>query len=297
MCVTVYQISLPDRFPEAVSQLWNCLDEQIVRMQIRGIAARIQEERIRSRVVFLCDDGGRCDAESMEFRHGIGLAVAGYIRSYHEPQLVRNAVRRAFSFHTSGSDTVVKAVLHWLEKKRMRKPSLRLDQKIADQVSGFLEDSRRLAVDGFIRFRLKGYHRVLTRLLDQAVREYRLEQEYQEFIELLRYFVSTQKTQIPMIHVLHFGKSRFHLMKEDGTPLQLKDVEGAMHELMEHTCSREDLIVSTLLSAAPEFVVLHTQQREETIIRTVRKIFEGRIVLCEGCPLCRAERANHETLD
>jgi len=70
-----------------------------------------------------------------------------------------------------------------------------------------------------------------------------------------------------------------------------------MHELMEHTCSREDLIVSTLLSAAPEFVVLHTQQREETIIRTVRKIFEGRIVLCEGCPLCRAERANHETLD
>lgn len=296
MCVTVYQLSLPDKIPEAVNQLWNRLDEQMVRMQIRGITTRMREERIQSRVFFLCDDGGKSDEESREIRHGIGLAVAGYIRFYHEPQLVRNAVRKAFPFHSSEADTVEKAVLRWLEKKRKRKPSLRFDRKIAGQVSGFLKHSRRLAVDGFIRFRLKGYHRLFSRLLDQAVRDYRLEQEYQEFIELLRYFVSTQKTQIPVIHVLHFGKSRFHLMKEDGTPLRLKDVEGAVQELMEHTFSREDLIVSTLLSAAPEFVVLHTRQREETIIRTVRKIFEGRIVLCEGCPLC-LERANQETLD
>jgi putative sporulation protein YtxC len=294
--VTVYQVSLPDRVPEAVDHLWNCLDEQMVRMRFRGIAACLQEERIGTRVVFLCDDGGGCDAETREIRHGIGLAVAEYVRSYHEPNLVRHAVRKAFPFH-SGFDAAEEAVLRWIGKKRQRKPSLGLDQKIAGQVSGFLAESPRLAVDGFIRFRMKGYHRVFSRLLDQAVREYRLEQEYQEFIELLRYFVSTQKTQIPVIHVLHFGKSRFHLMKEDGTPLRLKDVEGAVQEFMENTFSREDLIVSALLSAAPEFVVLHTQHREETIIRTVRKIFEGRVVLCEGCPLCRSERANREPLD
>jgi putative sporulation protein YtxC len=296
LCVTVYQLSLPDRVPEAVCHLWSCLDEQVVRMQFRGIAFRIREERIGSRVIFLCDDSGGGEAESREVRHGIGLAVAQYIRSYHEPHLVRDAVRKAFPFQPSGSDAAEKAVLSWIGKKRRRKPSLGLDWKIAGQVSGFLKESRRLAVDGFIRFRLKGYHRVFSRLLEQAVREYRLEQEYREFIELLRYFVSTQKTRIPVIHVLHFGKSRFHLMKGDGTPLRLKDVEGAVQELGEHPFSREDMIVSALLSAAPEFVVLHTRQREETIIRTVRKIFEGRIVLCEGCPLCR-EGASRETLD
>lgn len=296
MCVTVYQLSLPDRVPEAVNHLWNCLYKQMVRMQFCGIAARMQEERIGSRVLFLCDVGGG-DAESRQIRYGIGLAVAEYIRSYHEPNLVRNAIRKAFPFQPSGSNAAEEAVLRWIGKKRRRKTSRGLDRKIADQVSGFLEESRRLAVDGFIRFRLKGYHRFFSRLLDQAVREYRLEQEYQEFIELLRYFVSTQKTRIPVIHVLYFGKSRFHLMKEDGTPLRLKDVEGAVREFMEPTFSREDLIVSALLSTAPEIVVVHTRQREETIIRTVRKIFEGRIVFCEGCPLCRSERVNRETLD
>src|SRR5690606_26871031 len=240
LCVTVYQLSLPDRVPEAVCHLWNCLDEQVVRMQFRGIAFRIREERIGSRVIFLCDDSGGGEAESREVRHGIGLAVAQYIRSYHEPHLVRDAVRKAFPFQPSGSDAAEKAVLSWIGKKRRRKPSLGLDWKIAGQVSGFLQESRRLAVGSFIRFRLEGYHRVFSRLLEQAVREYRLEQEYREFIELLRYFVSTQKTRIPVIHVLHFGKSRFHLMKGDGTPLRLKAVEGAVQELVEHACSGQD---------------------------------------------------------
>src|SRR5690606_39854067 len=80
-----------DLVPKAVCHLWNCLDEQVVRMQFRGIAFRIREERIGSRVIFLCDDSGGGEAESREVRHGIGLAVAQYIRSYHEPHLVRDA--------------------------------------------------------------------------------------------------------------------------------------------------------------------------------------------------------------
>ena len=54
-----------------------------------------------------------------------------------------------------------------------------------------------------------------------AVDEYVMDQQYQEFISLLKYFVRMQEVKLPIVHVLHKGGSEFALYDE-----QFRVLEG-----------------------------------------------------------------------
>ena len=57
-------------------------------------------------------------------------------------------------------------------------------------------------VDGLIRFRLRMWLKYLRKTLDLVVDDFLLEKEYQEFIKLLKYFVSLQYPKTKQIHVV-----------------------------------------------------------------------------------------------
>ena len=65
-------------------------------------------------------------------------------------------------------------------------------------------------VDGLIRFRLRMWLKYLRKTLDLVVDDFLLEKEYQEFIKLLKYFVSLQDPKTKQIHVV---------LNEDGSYL------------------------------------------------------------------------------
>jgi putative sporulation protein YtxC len=156
----------------------------------------------------------------------------------------------------------------------------------------FLRESKLLAIDGYVRFRLGFYRKALTKCVHDAVDQFLLDQEYQDFISLLKYFVSVQDSKIDLVHIMHKGVKQFELLDADGDSLQLND-GGTLQEIVEHSFSHEDLIVSTLLTIAPEKIILHTKFPEENIIRTLTQIFEARMIKCSGCNTC----GTAETLD
>lgn len=159
-------------------------------------------------------------------------------------------------------------------------------EQFAYSVRSFLEESDYLAIDGYFRFRTQSYQKWLSKIIQEAIDDYLLDREYREFIQLLKYFVSVQKSSFICVHVIHKESKHFRLLKEDGTPIKVNELDKTFHEMMDQSFSGEDFIVGALISTAPEQVVLHTNSPEENVIRTLLQIFDGRITICKGCQRC-----------
>lgn len=61
----------------------------------------------------------------------------------------------------------------------------------------------------------------------------------------------------------------------------------------------EDLVVSALITIAPRNIMVHTSDRlsDKEVLETIKSVFEGRVVVCEGCELCiPAGKSTHTEL-
>ena len=56
----------------------------------------------------------------------------------------------------------------------------------------YLSSNKNLLLEGFINFRLKKYFNLLDNTLNEAVNQFIIEKEYQEFISLLKMYVNSQ---------------------------------------------------------------------------------------------------------
>ena len=74
--------------------------------------------------------------------------------------------------------------------------------EILTRVNEYLDSNSNLFLEGFLRFRLKDYFLELELMVEQAVENYLVEREYDEFIDLLRYFVEIQEPKIDEVQVL-----------------------------------------------------------------------------------------------
>lgn len=168
-----------------------------------------------------------------------------------------------------------------LPKSRQRRQN-----KIADALYAYLEQHNVMNIVGFIRFRLTDYRNELREVAEYAIDEYIMDQQYQEFISLLKYFVYIQETKIPVAHLMHRGGNEFTLYNEQMKPIDTEQFEGFTLELLDKEINFEDMIVSTLISVSPQKIVIHTRDPEEQVIKTIMQIFENRAMVCTYCKLC-----------
>lgn len=233
--------------------------------------------------------------QEREFRKRLGRIVAEFVCEHLEPEMIRDIIQQEHGLRQPDEvqqiENQVRRLLETSAWEYAKVVYANRRDKIARQLSAFLKESQQLSVDGFARFRMKTYRYVLATCVQEAVHEYLLDQEYREFIHLLRSFVEIQPTKLDFVHLIHEGRGDFRLLQADGTPLVIKEGNEALKEMFEFSLSREDMIVSTMLSIVPREICLHTHDPQENVIRTLIQIFEGRICLCEGCRYC--ERPAH----
>lgn len=157
--------------------------------------------------------------------------------------------------------------------------------QILAEVNQYMETNSRFYLEGFLRFRLKDYFKELEVSIEKAVEHFLIEQEYNEFLRLLRYFVEIQEPRIDEVHLLVKDKKSFCLLDEDQRPINQDQLQGALTELNQDV-EYEDLLLSTLITMSPRRIVLHIVSRTE-IVETILNVFRERVSLCQGCDLCR----------
>lgn len=242
----------------------------------------------------------RCIAELPEFQLSVsGSAVyrfaadmlAAFILDEMEHKLLRDIITGHYRYEdevdVSSIEQYCRQVLDQPEPTEgIPRSRQRRQAKIADHLFHYLEQHNDLNVVGFIRFRLADYMNELREVAEYAIDEFIMDQQYQEFISLLKYFVYIQETKIPVAHLMHRGGNEFTLYNEQMNPIDTQQFDGFTLELLDKEINFEDMIVSTLISVSPQKIVIHTRDPEEQVIKTIMQIFENRAMICTYCKQC-----------
>jgi len=279
------------------------LDAERLTNEIRGMLDRLHQGSggIELRRVPL--DGGTgivCDiapADEPYVTHARKLAsraVAQEVMSAYEDKLLDRCIQKELGADVQEDAASVKIYCNQMLTRRTDAGSEhekdaffdRRLAKLADLIEDYLTDQPFLHIEGFLRFRAKPYLNELRETAAYAVDEWMMERQYQEFISLLRYFVYIQEAKTPAAHVVHLGNHDFKLLDATLAPIDTKQMDQFVVELIDQDINYEDVIVSTLISISPGKLYVHSPYPEQQIIKTILTIFEGRAELCSDCHIC-----------
>lgn len=148
---------------------------------------------------------------------------------------------------------------------------------VREDIQDYLKNATRLNVDGMVDFRLRHYKAELTDAVESHIQEYMTGKAYVEFLELLKYFVSIQDPQLPVVHVRGDAGSGYVLTDGWGNLLKNAEDDEFIKEAEAGELSHDDLLISKLIAFSPNKIILHGADQGAAIFKTLRQIFENRL--------------------
>ncbi|MGM0903416.1 MAG: putative sporulation protein YtxC [Bacillota bacterium] len=144
-------------------------------------------------------------------------------------------------------------------------------------IDEFFKGSVSFSFDSFVVFRLKPFFDKLQNYVEVAIDEYKLEQEYQMFVQTLREFLLGRPAQQETIHLILDEETAFY--NNDFIEMKRNElIKGIDRKLLgNHPIYVDSVTIAPLLSMAPSNIYLYTNQPEQPLIRTLRNIFEERV--------------------
>ncbi|MBL0386348.1 putative sporulation protein YtxC [Tumebacillus sp. ITR2] len=291
-----------EKFAEA---LGGCLQEADDKLKELGVSLQGEQFTRGTYTFFTYRLGGTTEGKPDELTElvvrTLSEAVGEFITDVWERSEMERIVANDFYYYAADeveylADSAVRMLAELKDADGM---SLRR-RHIVDSVAEQLANSRELLVEGLLRFRMHALQADLHRVIEQAIDEYLMELEYQEFVKLLRYFLQAQEPGVPLLHmVCHEEGVSPRLFDGEGRPLVLDEIEGAKQQQNLRDCGvMIEETMSALISAAPQKVHIHLAHGRDLvppIVETVKKVFAESAVLCSDCPLCEEARTWHPT--
>lgn len=236
--------------------------------------------------------------QEMIVRHYVANAVSDFILNQWEHLILYKMTKDDYYYLTD--EEKEKALIKTKEILEQYYPlcdnetvlyRLNRKNKILHKVLDHLTLNKDINIDGFIKFRLQEYVDDLNRALEQAVDEIIMEKEYKEFIRLLKYFVDIQEPRIDKVHVILTSNNFFQLVDDDDKVINNEYLEGYIIEMIENEIHYEDLLISALITIAPNEIVMHIidEVKVRNTVNTISGVFGDRVVMCNGCHRCTGE--------
>ncbi len=156
---------------------------------------------------------------------------------------------------------------------------------IKKELKTYLKDAKSIFIEGFINFRLKDYLKELDGICQRAGEKFLFDKEFDEFCKLLSFFVSVSEKKEPLVHIISDNEGP-HLLDSKKTDITEKYFSMSPDIFDEFMMSDFDIVLSALIEASPEKIVLHTLFSDELFVNTIEKVFSGRVYRCLGCNMC-----------
>lgn len=152
---------------------------------------------------------------------------------------------------------------------------------IKQNILEYLAENNRLDVTGFVTFRLSAYKKMLSELIQKVVEDIKVQQEYKEFINMLKFFVETQKNRSNKIHIIFEKNGEYTLFDENNIDITEKCFSEFSETKEQNNLNNEDVLISSLITLAPKKVFLHfeTENFNKKIVHTIEQIFENKVFI------------------
>lgn len=275
------------------------LKKELIFLQKEGLPLDIVMDSIGEFTFLDClvsDKKGKGRENLETIKSYIANCLAEVIVDEWEARIIRKVIRHNYYYYNEDEKQ------HILSKaKEILNPvgfgsyqRLQRKEKVMQKILEYLNLHKELILEGFINFRLKDYQEELEQIVNSAVDEFLLEKEYLEFIRLLKYFVDIQEPKIKQTKIIFRSNGKFELLDSENQPVQHECLQGLLLDLKENEINYDDLLISALITLAPEEVELHIEEGVTTgdTIKTIENVFGKRVTKCEGCDICRPNKNN-----
>ncbi|MEJ8554088.1 sporulation protein YtxC [Tepidibacter sp. Z1-5] len=151
-----------------------------------------------------------------------------------------------------------------------------------DRMYTYLSDNDYLNINGFIKFRLRDFMDYIIELKDRGFEEYLIEKDYNEFVNLLKYFVDVQEEKIDILKLYIEKDGSFKLCDKNDRNLEEKYIEDIFNIALKENMNEEDFLISSLITLCPKQIYIQDNLENNVskeIIETINAIFEGRVTV------------------
>lgn len=203
------------------------------------------------------------------------VQITGEIMSHYEKPLLKKITESEFYYsppseraeilslalkHASGESTDALDTIHYERRKAL----------IREQALDYLRENNYIIINGFVNFRLEDYKNELKNLCHDAAEELYAMREYDEFLNMLSFFISVQAPKEALVHIV----------KKDGL---LRILNKRHKDITDHYCEEaifsdedfgaEDIVLSALITIAPRKIMIHDKKENERIYDTITSVF------------------------
>jgi len=268
---------------DGAAELYDFLQKELVKNGLNGDNFKLNHEHDGGLIAVECQKREK-HKDSYTFVEQLSSVLAEYITTAYDGMLLNRIAKKNYGYLLPNErrEIIIIAQKKLLEGSqnffdtviRLRRRNL-ITRKLTD----FLNQSNHIILEGFVTFRMKEYVKELEEVMDWAVRQYLIEKEYQEFIKLLTCFVKMQKPKFHCVHVIAEKDSSFSIYDENMDRISEKWFSEWDDEHTDGTIKEEDMLISFLISAAPEKIVLHNASAitNKELLETISRVFSGRV--------------------
>lgn len=143
-------------------------------------------------------------------------------------------------------------------------------KEVAGRILKCLLERNTLTLDGVFRFRMKDIADKCEHIIDAQLEAMLLENEKQEFVKLLRYFVSMKEPSDKKITLAELD-GEYVITDETGLPIDMPDALGMQ------AASREDKLLSKLIAISPQTITVDGKFDDTEIEEIIGLVFVGRV--------------------
>lgn len=238
------------------------------------------------------------------FKHFTSNAISDIIINEWEDNIIEDIIKENYYYFNKNEQKLIREyankTLNYDQVLGKKDYLYQINRKshVLQRVLEYLETNNSIIIEGFVNFRLKDYVAELRDAVDKAVDEYLMEKEYREFIKLLKYFVEVQEPKHEMVHIITAGNC-FDIYDSQMNLLNKELLDDFVFEVSENDINYDDLLVSVLITIAPSKIVIHLENNKlfKEAVDTIKNIFDGKVIICDGCETCNSHRFVKKNID
>ncbi|WP_160723958.1 putative sporulation protein YtxC [Bacillus sp. USDA818B3_A] len=222
---------------------------------------------------------------SSEQFNQVKLAFYHFITTIKRDEWFRDIIKNQYYYQEEEEqEQIIEIIYSILDGQRedlevFLKEANKATSFIEEAVDSILQDHVSFSFDSLLKFRLRPYRQILEGYVELAIDEYKMEQEYQMFIQMLRDFLVNREPKMQTLHVLLDEEITFyneHLIEIKRAELT-RMIDRKL--LVNHPVYVDSVSIAPLLSIAPVSIFLYTNNPDEPLVRTIKNIFEERVTI------------------
>lgn len=208
--------------------------------------------------------------------HSIGSAFAQFLLYDIKEEIIAHIIKKEY-FYFEGDEK--QNIFQRTVDENISCDERKWAAYIHGRLTEYFSENRELSLEGFIRFRIKDYIDELEYIVGKSVDELLIDREYNEFIKLLRYFVEIQEPKIEEVHVLLEGDKKYTLLDSGFRVINNDMLEDLAKEISDNDISYDDLLISSLITIAPNKIVIHDSNKIKNteLLNTIKNVFCGKV--------------------